>query len=195
MAELLHLHIELVGIKPSIWRLVAVPDWITLKQLHRVIQTAFAWEDCHLYEFDIAGQRYADYDSDWDFDEPAAKADKAHLVHCLSGKKTFTYTYDFGDDWVHKVTIKKSVPLPEANFSPVCLGGARAAPPDDVGGIGGYENMLAILADPNDDEYGQMKEWLNDDYEPDVFDQSRVDRLLLKIRFKRPPAKVLGATL
>jgi hypothetical protein len=185
MSELLHLHIQLNGIKPAIWRAVAVPDWITLKQLHQVIQIAFAWEDCHLYEFQIAGHRYADYDSDWDFDEPALKAGKAVLGLCLLGKKAFTYTYDFGDDWVHKITVKKSIPMIDSAYSSVCLGGARAAPPEDIGGIGGYENMLTILENPDDEEeYGRMQEWLGNDYEPEVFNQSRVDRLLLKLKFK-----------
>ena len=34
---------------------------------------------------------------------------------------------------------------------PVCIDGARACPPEDCGGIYGYENVLTVLSDPEND--------------------------------------------
>jgi Plasmid pRiA4b ORF-3-like protein len=193
MGELLQLHIELKGIKPSIWRSVCVPDWITLKQLHQVLQIAFGWQDCHLYEFDILGRRYIDYDDEYSVDTPPAKASKARLGLCLLGKKSFTYVYDFGDYWVHKITVKKSIPMIDGDASPFCLDGKRACPPEDVGGVGGYEDMLVALSDPEHEEHDSINAWLGGQFLPDVFDQALVDRQLFKLKFKQPSARTLAA--
>jgi Plasmid pRiA4b ORF-3-like protein len=192
MSELLQLRIELKGIKPAIWRSVCVPSWITLTQLHQVIQIAFGWSDCHLYEFEIFGRHYSNYDSSGDYGDVPAKAGKARLGLCLLGSTSFHYTYDFGDDWVHKISVKKAIPFLDANFSPFCLGGARACPPDDCGGVGGYENMLAVLANPEDEEYSSMRDWLGGDFDPERFDPAIVDLRLLTLNFKKPSARTLA---
>ncbi len=40
--------------------------------------------------------------------------------------------------------------------SRVCLAGARARPSEDVGVVGGYEDLLAVLADPTHEEHDSM---------------------------------------
>lgn len=47
------LRIELIGIKPTIWRRVLVPGTVSLGKLHQVIQVTMGWMDVHLHEFDI----------------------------------------------------------------------------------------------------------------------------------------------
>ena len=42
---------------------------------------------------------------------------------------------------------------------PILLSGEGDAPPEDVGGRGGYAEFLDIIADPGHEEYGHMKEW------------------------------------
>ena len=54
----LQLKIELAWIKPVIWRRIIVPETMTLGKLHDAIQAAMGWCDCHLHEFEIAGERY-----------------------------------------------------------------------------------------------------------------------------------------
>src|SRR3954453_12000932 len=56
---------------------------------------------------------------------------------------TFTYLYDFGDDWHHTVEIEKLLACDVPPKVAACIGGARARPPEDVGGVGGYERFLA----------------------------------------------------
>jgi hypothetical protein len=80
---------------------------------------------------------------------------------------TFRYEYDFGDGWRHAVTVTKvsAVGRPPA---PRCIAGQRACPPEDCGGPSGYQNLLAVLADPSHPEHDELVEW-SDGYEPESF--------------------------
>lgn len=85
---------------------------------------------------------------------------------------SFTYTYDFGDNWRHKVTVEKVTPADPSVTYPVCTGGRRARPPEDCGGVWGYVNVLAVLADPADEEHASMREWVGGAFDPEAFDPS-----------------------
>ncbi len=121
---LLQLKVELVGIKPLIWRRVVVPETITLGKLHTVIQAAMGWTDSHLHEFEIAGVHYGIADADDVFGPPVVSEVRARLGKSLGGMASFRYVYDFGDDWVHKVKVEL-VAAPEPCPTPIYLGGQR----------------------------------------------------------------------
>jgi hypothetical protein len=57
-----------------------------------------------------------------------------------------------------------------------CVAGARARPPEDVGGVSGYENFLTIMADPNDQEYAETKRWCGGHFDPEWFDLGVTDK-------------------
>lgn len=61
--------------------------------------------------------------------------------------------YDFGDSWEHAITVHRVWRMPKGLKFAVCLDGANACPPEDVGGSWGYEHLLAVLADPTHEEY------------------------------------------
>ena len=75
------------------------------------------------------------------------------LRDALGAKKIFTYVYDYGDDWRHKVKVEKIVTLDAPIDTGVCIGGESARPPEDVGGPSGYGEFLAALADPKHFEH------------------------------------------
>ena len=52
---------------------------------------------------------------------------------------------------------------------PICLEGERACPPEDCGGICGYEYLLEALADPDHKEHQGMREWVGE-FDPDKFE-------------------------
>jgi hypothetical protein len=89
-----------------------------------------------------------------------------------------TYLYDFGDGWEHLVTLESVAPLTPDDREPRCLGGARACPPEDVGGIGGHHEIAVWLraGAPADDvpvpfeDAAHAHGWLPDGYDPDEFD-------------------------
>lgn len=148
------LKIILEGSVPKIYRTVIVPEKFTFHQLHSVIQNVMNWEDSHLYQFNT-GRPYSsdsimltdedEYEDDF-FPDHYKKydAEKTYLSDFFNGQcKKMMYTYDFGDDWSHSITVLKK-PAEEA-FSPRCIKGENAAPVEDCGGIWGFYEMLEII--------------------------------------------------
>jgi len=90
------------------------------------------------------------------------------------GKKTCRYVYDMGDDWWHKVKLKRTVQSDE-RFRRRLLDGARACPPEDIGGVWGYESTLMALQGGPDAEKSDQLDLLEDmedlaGWDPEAFD-------------------------
>jgi Plasmid pRiA4b ORF-3-like protein. len=70
------------------------------------------------------------------------------------------YSYDFGDGWEHDLAVEQvGVTEPDTRY-PVCVAGTGDCPPEDCGGVFGYEQLREILADPSHPEHESMREWL-----------------------------------
>lgn len=179
----LQLRVQLVGITPAIWRQVLVPESITLVKLHKVLQVAMGWLDLHLHEFDINGVRYGTPDPTWDSGPDTVIAEKGVVLkQCLGGVSSFQYLYDFGDDWLHRIDIEKVMPLDPAISVPRCLAGAGACPPEDVGGLPGYQLLLDALSKPDDPEFQEMLGWVGAvGFDPKAFDLDVTNQALLKL--------------
>ncbi|HQT26501.1 MAG TPA: plasmid pRiA4b ORF-3 family protein, partial [Burkholderiales bacterium] len=130
-SQMLQIYLELKWLEPAIWRRVIVPDTITLKQLHKTIQITMGWSDRHQHEFAIADKRYGTPESGTQGIFPEKNI---RLCQCLGNLKTLSYIYDFGDYWEFNLRVEKNPGLDTADRYPICIGGARAAPPEDVGG-------------------------------------------------------------
>lgn len=180
-APILQLRIELKWLKPVIWRRVRVPASIALGKLHPVIQIAMGWTDSHLHEFTIGGQRYGHADPDWDLAHEIITETKVRLDQALAGRKTFTYLYDFGDNWEHKLKVEKTLPA-EALAHPHCDAGEYACPPDDVGGVPGYVEFVRAIIDPDHPEHEEMLEWCGGSFDPQLFDINLTNRRLKRIK-------------
>lgn len=169
------LKITLRGIVPPIWRRVLVPWQFTLFELHGVIQIAMGWEDCHLHDFTINRRRYASASED-DLDE-ATDEGTTRLAKVVQAGSKFVYQYDFGDSWEHGIVVEKILDDVQID-GPVCVGGARACPPEDSGGAWGYIEKLEALAEPDDDEERKyLREWMGD-FDPEQFDKDSVNKEL-----------------
>jgi hypothetical protein len=81
----------------------------------------------------------------------------------------FNYEYDFGDSWHLDVRIEQVISS-IGSGTPRLIGGARACPPEDCGGLWGYEHLLEVLADPSDEEHEEMLEWVGGAFDPEAFD-------------------------
>jgi hypothetical protein len=165
------LKISLKGAKPPIWRRVLVPSDIRLDLLHLVIQGTMGWFDCHLHQFDAKGVYFGvptdDFGGGFDIEDETMV--KLHdLLH--REKQSMNYEYDFGDGWVHKITLEQVLPYDKAQTLPVCIKGKRACPPEDCGGVWGYEALLKVLADPADPEHESMLEWVGGPFDAEEFD-------------------------
>ena len=169
--ERLQLRIELAWIKPVIWRRIIVPESITLPKLHQVIQVTMGWHDCHLHDFDIAGETYGVPDPDYDFGTPTRSEQRVRLGIALGNAKSFRYTYDFGDNWEHRIKVEKRLaPEPEFARCAVCIAGANACPPEDVGSEPGYADFVAAMADPMHPDHENMLSWSGQPFDPSHFD-------------------------
>ena len=162
----LSLKVTLRDTKPPIWRRLVIPGEMTLGDLHQAIQAVMGWDDAHLHSFDIAGRAYGDPDS---VDDVADEERLSLNAVLKSGVRRFTYTYDFGDDWEHVVLIERPRRPLEAGSYPACLAGQRHCPPEDCGGPWGYQDLLAVLADPTHPDYPERVEWIGEDFDPEEF--------------------------
>lgn len=180
----LHLRIALRWVAPEVWRVVVVPETITLNHLHHVIQAAMGWSGGHLHEFIIGGRHYGTPDPDG-WDRSAVTSEKGvALLKVLGRGKRLTYLYDFGDGWEHTVAVGRRVPPPPTQKrAPVlCLAGENACPPEDVGGPPGYEEFLLAIADPTHEEHEHMLEWCGGEFDPTRCDLEMINQRLAELR-------------
>jgi pRiA4b ORF-3-like protein len=106
---------------------------------------------------------------------PRYRAGRSPITRYFSRPATAVpYEYDFGDGWEHELTLEAILPRQPGQKYPLCIDGARACPPEDCGGVYGYENLLTVLQDPTNEEHQSMIEWLGGRFDPDRFDASRV---------------------
>jgi hypothetical protein len=177
--------ISLLYITPQIWRSFQVPGSYSLADLHEVIQDVMGWDAYHAHSFQIGGNLYGpvEEDSAWFESEQFEEAEVVLDQLGLKEKQKFQYTYDFGDSWLHQLTVTKILPASGASEedlrSPRCLGGKRACPPEDCGGESGYADILEALEDPNRKKHRELLDWLGP-YDPEAFDMDAVNEILRK---------------
>jgi hypothetical protein len=142
--------------------------------LHDVIQEVMGWTDSHLHDFHWREERFGIPDPEFDEERVVDERTVTLKELGLSIKDRLEYMYDFGDGWEHVLTLEKVLEAGE-HQTPVCLNGARSCPPEDCGGIWGYENLLETLKDPTHKEYEEWKTWLPEDFDPEQFDLAEVN--------------------
>jgi hypothetical protein len=173
------LKITLVGIKPTIWRRIQISDSATFGALHGAIQGAMGWENCHLHQFQVTNPKTGvvdmigsqEYLEDDDVVEESKKKISAYFS--LQNKKAY-YEYDFGDSWEHTLLLEKVLPVEIGKKYPLCLDGERACPPEDCGGVWGYERLLEIMKEPDHPEYEEQMDWLVGSFDPEAFNPQDV---------------------
>ncbi|TQJ21159.1 pRiA4b ORF-3-like protein [Micromonospora sp. A202] len=180
--QIFQLKMSLAGVRPPVWRRVLVPAGYTLDRLHRVVQHAMGWRDCHLHSFEIDAVQYGDPDPDGELalhDELDVRLDAV-----LGKGSRFSYTYDFGDWWEHDLVVEDALTADPDERYPVCLDGERACPPEGVGGPLGYQVLLddpTVPADPADlvsPGHGLLHEWAGSSFDPSRFDPDQTTTLL-----------------
>ena len=179
-ASIHQVKVTLTGIRPPIWRRLQVASSINLRRLHDVIQAAMGWQQAHLYQFEVGDEYFGEPDPDYDPPVRSAKATPLRRVAPEAGTK-LTYVYDFGDNWRHLVVVERVHP-PERGVSyPRCVTGRRACPPEDCGGIWGYEELLQAIRDPQHPEHEAMLAWLGGPFDPEAFDPRAVNETLANL--------------
>jgi Plasmid pRiA4b ORF-3-like protein len=178
------LRVVLRGVSPLVWRRLLVRSESTIAELHAVLQTSFGWSDEHLHRFVIHGREYGvGHIGGLTFRDDARRVRLDRLGLRLAER--FVYEYDFFDSWVHDVRVEQVAALEAGRSYPRCVGGGRAAPPEDCGGVWAYlewcqQHHLDVVV-------ARMLELLGGE---DLFDEHRCEllglcRWLVRDRFDR----------
>ena len=189
MPNVYQIKITIKDIETPIWRRIVISSNITFAKLHKIIQAAFGWQDYHLFAFELDDCLVNIPDPTFEGMNrlPEKNAKRVKIDEYMIAGTSFIYQYDFGDNWEHEIIIEKIVEAEEGVHYPVCLDGERHRPPEDVGGIGGYENFLEAISNPNHPEYDDMLVWAEKDtggrrFDPEYFYLNEVNKALKKIK-------------
>ncbi len=175
-SKVLKLKVTLKDTKPPIWRRLLVQDNMSLSDLHEAIQVVMEWMGYHMYHFEIAGDHFGNPK----MTEEVSNDTRVKLSQLVKdGISRFTYTYDFGDDWVHGIVIEGEEMKKDDVLYPICIAGKRCGPPEDCGGPWGYQELIEILATPDHPEREERLEWLEEkEFTPELFDMAAVNSAL-----------------
>jgi hypothetical protein len=153
------LRITLQEVLPPIWRLIRVPDTLRLSHLHDALQTVIGWTDSHLHRFEKDGKHWGVPDDEGDDGIEISDESRIPISAVLTTPgDSMLYVYDFGDNWRHNVELEKILPASRP-VRPVCLAGERHCPPEDVGGVPGYEEFLEVIFEPGHEEHEHYVRW------------------------------------
>lgn len=167
--------------KPPIWRRLQVRSDTTLYKLHHILQIAMGWTNSHLHQFIAYGVYYGEPDPYLEMDVVSERRTRLHQI-VSDVKDKFLYEYDFGDGWEHEIVLEEILaPEPKVRY-PRCLKGKRACPPEDVGGVWGYDEFLDAIQNEDHPEHATYCEWIGDTFDPEAFDVEEVNEVLKQIR-------------
>jgi hypothetical protein len=178
--------VVLDGIEPPIWRRIQVPETYSFWDLHVAIQDSMGWSDSHLHEFRLKNPATGETDV---IGVPGDQFEGDPEVHAGWKKKaadyfpavgsTARYLYDFGDNWEHTLELEKIVPREKGVRYPLCVDGKRACPPEDCGGLEGYQDFLEKVLVLGHEDRRETLDWAGGSFDMEKFDPK-------EIRFDNP---------
>ena len=164
-AHMLRLKITLDYPDFEISREIRIPKNFNFYGLHRVIQCCFNWQNYHLYDFAVYDNHELVFrivsEQEEEFDDTPMKRDtECSVYEVLAKYSNICYTYDMGDCWEHKIELLEVVEECE-NVTPTCIKVTGKAPPEDCGGIGGYQELLQQIADGDQEtlQWAESMDW------------------------------------
>jgi hypothetical protein len=165
-------------------RRIIVPLGYSFRQFHHILQNLFCWQDYHLHDFYI--ERYPNgrlkytlvgSPREYELEGETTQSDTDVLLSEIFPRYShIIYNYDFGDDWNHHIHFVRIINDYDKNHAE-CLSGEGDAPPEDVGGPGGYAHLLCVLADPEDPEHDDLHRWYKG-MRCEPFDLEKINRRL-----------------
>ena len=144
-------------------RRLIVPANISFHKFHTVLQRTFNWKNYHLYDFEILERdgiatTLVPFEENLEFNPTATLMNTQVLSDYLQIHKHMLYRYDFGDNWEHEIELVRVIKNHDKP-SPYLLEAVGQTPPEDVGGVSGFNYFREIMLDPNQPEHDEMKNW------------------------------------
>jgi len=168
------LRVSLNEVEPAVWREIIVPAAASLSDLHRILQIALGWWDSHLHDFQVGGVRY-------EATMPESEGEPTETTFLgsldLRPGDVFSYCYDFGDDWSHRIEVLAILADDAQGAVPRVIAGENTAPLEDSGGPGGHRAVVEVLSGDIVDE--ELRDWIPTGYDPHRFDLGETNRVLL----------------
>ena len=179
--------LELLEVQPEVWRSIHIDGRIRLDALHHILQAAMGWSDSRPHRFEIHQKFYiptGSQDAESDFDTFAEK--EYRLDQLMAVGDTCDYLYDFEDGWHHRIRVEAitGIDIPEKGVGLAWIeAGARACPPEDVGGARGYQDLLDTLGnEAYRDDAWLIGVWAGVDFDPERFNRqsanAAIERML-----------------
>lgn len=170
MVTIFEIRATLVGSSPEIYRTFRIPSSFTLTLLHETFQALFNWENFHRHFFKSADNVIIN------------KELERSLKDIFKNNSNITYVYDLGNAWTLDVELVKQWDEENSEQFPLCIGGSRKAPPEDSGGIVGYQMALELLEKNDSRDVFLLYEWYGDDYNPEEFSITEINSRLDYLR-------------
>lgn len=165
-----------VDVDPPIWRRLQISSCSTFRQLHLAVQRTMGWQsynyDYHLHQFKIINPRTGFWNTIGESYDLTKDENKTYIQKYFPrALYKCSYVYDLSFGWEHEIVLEDFFEAVPGLKYPRCVGGARACPPEDVGGLGGgYGDFVEAIKDLAHPNYGEFQEWLGGDFDPDFFD-------------------------
>ncbi len=147
-------------------RTVLVPSYLSLLDLHNIIQRSYLWQNYHLSDFkgtNKAGKviRFVPIVNEYTLESrfETRPAESILIKEYFKHYSNYLYTYDYGDSWEHTFELGKVHTYNSPPKYIECIKGENNAPPEDAGGPGGFMYFLEVTSNKNHKEYNFMKEW------------------------------------
>jgi hypothetical protein len=187
MTKAFQLKITIKNSKPPIWRRLIVPTGITFSQFSMILNEVMGWDGYHAFEFEFyhlelriiedAEEMEIGY-GPYDYIE----ASKTYIREYLEENEWFTYTYDLGDDWQHRVTVEKVLEDYPYDY-PQVIKYKGNCPVEDCGGIYAYYECLEVIQNENHPQYHEKLDWMREQGYPSEYDMTAVNAKLQEIYF------------
>lgn len=182
LQDIYQLKIVLDGTSPKVWRRIQVPKKFTFAELRDAIQVAMEWACSPDYWFlfsDFKTKTHVRIQEDSIDGEDFINAKTTQISKYLKKPgDVIAYEHLIGDSWYHIVALEKILQASVNCWFPKCTGGRRSCPPWDVGGVGGFAQLVEAISDPNHPEYSSFKDWLKlmglKKFNPDGFNYRKV---------------------
>ena len=133
-------------------RRVEVDPNMTLDEFHELIQIVMGWCNCHLHGFHANGISYFPPYAEDLLSPPSKSTESTKLIDIFNSTKRFTYEYDFGDGWDHEIVLNRYIEPKKGVKYPICAAAKGICPPEDIGGVWGYQDLLEEAKSENHSE-------------------------------------------
>lgn len=175
--KILVFKITLNGASPAVWRRLNIMSGSTMGELGAWIESVMGFHGCHLHQMHVS---HPDHGSavmvpEQEMAHPEAYGPGMTDESTVPIYKYFTldnrkgkYIYDFGDNWEHTIELEEILADADANAEDeveieTCVAGEGFTPPEDCGGIRGYNSLLRIVNDPQHKNHQTIMDWLKND--------------------------------